>query len=283
MNYLIDEAQACGNGANSIVSMVHHYLQHYTCGEENIHLHADNCIDQNKNNTMVSYLAWRVIVGLNKSCELSFMLPGHTQFSPDRFFGLTKRKYRRTKVSSLVEIREVVETSTTGGQNKAFVIGAEDPSKPFHYYNWSVFLSTFFTHVPLITSYHHFRCTQDHRGALFVREFANTEEKVVILKANATVDKTALPAIMIPSGLSEERQQYLYEQIRPFYDEEYRDVTCPEPRALKRPRSQEQSADTQGPSVKRSKRLCSYCRMSGHTKTKKGQITCPKLLQEGSQ
>ena len=44
LNYLIDEAQASGNGANSIVSMVHHYLQHYTCGEENIHLHADNCL-----------------------------------------------------------------------------------------------------------------------------------------------------------------------------------------------------------------------------------------------
>ena len=78
LNYLIDEAYACGKGANSIVSMVHHYLKYFTYSEENVCLQADNCIGQNKNNTMVFYLAWRVMVGLNKSCELSFMIPGHT-------------------------------------------------------------------------------------------------------------------------------------------------------------------------------------------------------------
>ena len=88
LNYLIDEAQSCSKGANTIVSMVHHYLHYFTFGEESISLQADNCVGQNKNNTMVSYLAWRVMVGLNKSCELNFMIPGHTKFSPDRFFGL---------------------------------------------------------------------------------------------------------------------------------------------------------------------------------------------------
>ena len=92
LNYLIDEAHTCGKGVNSIVSMVHHYLQHLTHSEENIRLQADNCVGQNKNNAMVGYLAWRVMVGLSKSCELSFMIPGHTWFSPGRFFGLIKRK-----------------------------------------------------------------------------------------------------------------------------------------------------------------------------------------------
>lgn len=94
MNYLIDEAQSCGKGANSIVSMVHHYLSNFTQGEDEIFLQADNCIGQNKNNTMVWYLAWRVTVGLSKVCELNFMIPGHRRFSPDRFFGLIKRKFR---------------------------------------------------------------------------------------------------------------------------------------------------------------------------------------------
>lgn len=129
ITYLIDEAQSCCKGASSIVfSMVHHYLQNFTFGEDDIQLHADNCVGQNKSNTMTSYLAWRVMVGLSKSCELSFMLPGHTKFSPDR---LIKRKYRRTKVSSLAEIAKFVEGSTIGGQNKAYVIGSEHPSMPF--------------------------------------------------------------------------------------------------------------------------------------------------------
>ena len=57
LNYLIDEAQACGKGANTIVSMVHHYLQYYSHETKNICLQADNCVDQNKNNIMISYLA----------------------------------------------------------------------------------------------------------------------------------------------------------------------------------------------------------------------------------
>ena len=155
VNYLIDEAQSCGKGANSIVSMVHHYLGNFTKGEEEICLHADNCVGQNKNNTVGWYLVWRVVTGLSKACELNFMIPGHTRFSPDRFFGLIKRKFRRSKVSSLSQIAEVVESSTTGGQNKAYVIGDES-MKPFTYYDWADFLSDFFTTIPHITTYYHF-------------------------------------------------------------------------------------------------------------------------------
>ena len=108
LNFLIDEAQSCGKGANSIVSMVHYYLEYYSHGEDNICLQADNCIGQNKNNIMTSYLAWRVATGSNKSCELSFMLPGHTKFS----LSLIKRSYRHTDVSSLAEISKIDEEST---------------------------------------------------------------------------------------------------------------------------------------------------------------------------
>ena len=276
LNYLIDEAQSCGKGANTIVSMVHHYLHYFTFGEESISLQADNCVGQNKNNTMVSYLAWRVMVGLNKSCELNFMIPGHTKFSPDRFFGLIKRKYRCTRLSSLAEIAEVVEGSTSGGQNRAYIIGDEQSSKPFHYCDWAEFLSALFMPVPLITSYYHFRFSHTQPGVVFVREFADSEEKkIIIIRSGTTIDKSALPVTLTPSGLSQERKQYLFEHIRPFCDEEYRNITCPEPRAQKRPNSQEQ-----GPSTKRSKRLCSHCRMPGHTKTVKGEITCPTLLKE---
>ena len=277
VNYLIDEAQSCGKGANSIVSMVHHYLGNFTQGEEEICLHSDNCVGQSKNNTMVWYLVWRVVTGLSKACELNFMIPGHTRFSPDHFFGLIKRKFRRSKVSSLFQIAEVVESSTTGGQNKAYVIGDES-MRPFTYYDWADFLSDFFTTIPHITTYYHFRCKSDRPGVVFVCEFADSEEKEVsILKPSVKVDRDALPSQMTPPDLSLDRQWYLYEQIRQFCDEEFQDVTCPEPRMQKHSRTQDED---ESPPAKRSKHLCSYCRMPGHTKTKKGVVTCPKLLKE---
>ena len=148
INYLIDEAQSCGKGANSIESLVHHFLSNFTHGEENILLHADNCVGQNKNNTMVEYLAWRIITGLSTTCELSFMIPGHTKFSPDRFFGMIKRKYHCTKVDSLSQLADVVNSSTVGSNNIAYVIGHDDTFHHFHYFNsspGSVFVCEFQT------------------------------------------------------------------------------------------------------------------------------------------
>lgn len=74
-------------------------------------------------------------VGLSKSCELNFMLVGRTRFSPDCVFGLIKRKYSRTRVSSLTEIAEVLEKSTTCLQNKVYIIGDKNTSQHFSHYN----------------------------------------------------------------------------------------------------------------------------------------------------
>ena len=49
--------------------------------------------------------------------DLSFVLVGHTKFSPDRHFGYFKKLFRPSSVSTLVEIVSVVERSTTARQN----------------------------------------------------------------------------------------------------------------------------------------------------------------------
>ena len=92
MNYLIDEADFAGKGANNTLSMVDRYLSNHGVKEEDLRLHADNCVGQNKNNTFTQYLLWRVMTKKCKKASLSFMLAGHTKFAPDRFFGLFKRR-----------------------------------------------------------------------------------------------------------------------------------------------------------------------------------------------
>ena len=273
VNYLIDEAQTCGKGANTVISMVHHFLQHFAQNQEEIFLHADNCVGQNKNNAMIHYLAWRVKVGLSTSCELSFMIPGHTKFSPDRFFGMIKRKYRRTRINTLSQLAEVVDSSTVERRNTAYVIG-HDSTKPFAYYSWSEYLQQNFSVIPRITTYHHFCVSKRFPSSVFVRQFADSDEvEIKIAKVGCNLSKNALPTILTPAGLSKERQVYLYEQIRPFCDAEYRDIVCPLPEG----HTLGQERDTGPP---RSKRLCSHCRLPGHTKTKSGKITCPELLKE---
>jgi hypothetical protein len=80
VNFLIDEAVSCGKGANPTISYVHYYFENHGLGEKDVHLHADNCGGQNKNNYFIWYLAWRVITNLHDSVLYSFLLAGHTKF-----------------------------------------------------------------------------------------------------------------------------------------------------------------------------------------------------------
>ena len=82
INYLLDEAVDTGTGANAVVSMLHHFFEVHGLGDKDVHLHADNCGGQN-NSIMLGYLLWRVLIGLHENITLSFMVAGHTKFSPD--------------------------------------------------------------------------------------------------------------------------------------------------------------------------------------------------------
>jgi len=52
VHYLIDEACDTGKGANTVISLLHHFLGNHSLGEHELALHADNCTGQNKNNTI---------------------------------------------------------------------------------------------------------------------------------------------------------------------------------------------------------------------------------------
>lgn len=122
VNYLIDEASDVGKGANTTISFVHHYFHNHGLGETHVKLHADNCSGQNKNNFFLWYLAWRTIHQLHDSICYSFLIAGHIKFGPDRCFGIIKRSYKVSYVSSLYELAQMVESSSTVGVNKAQLV-----------------------------------------------------------------------------------------------------------------------------------------------------------------
>ena len=161
MTYLIDEAVDMGKGSNAIVSMLHHFFENHGLGEERVHLHADNCGGQNKNAIMVQYLLWRVMTGQHKEITLSFMIPGHTKFSPDWCFGLQKKKYRRTEVGSLADLVGVVNESAS--VNVAQPTGLEDGTVLVTTYDWQEYFKNFCTKVAGIKKLHHIRFDSGHQ------------------------------------------------------------------------------------------------------------------------
>ena len=188
--------------------MLHHFFEYHGHGESKAYLHADNCTGQNKNRFMMFYLMWRVAVGLHKEITISFLLVGHTKFSPDWCFGLFKQLYRKTKVGSIDDIAEVVKRSAT--VNHPQLIGEYDGTTHVKMYDWSSFFNshTIQTSLKGISKMQHFRFTADHPGYVFVKNSSDASEtKIKLLKDTSwKPHKNSLPDQITPPGLSLERQ-----------------------------------------------------------------------------
>ena len=233
MNYLIDEADGIGKGANATISLIHHYLQSHGLKERHLLLHADNCVGQNKNNMLIQYLVWRTLAGLNDTVELSFMLVGHTKFAPDRFFGLFKRLYRWSQVDTITDIVRVVKESSPSGKNLSQLTVSPTGSREVHWIDWLTFFQSFFKPIPNITSYHHFKMSKADPGIVTVKEYANSPEiDVRVFKKDIIPSsfRGQQPTKIVPTGLDSKRQWYLYDEIRPFCSNNLaKDMTCPKP------------------------------------------------------
>ena len=211
VNFIIDEASDTGKGANTVVSLLNYFFEHYGLGETTVSLHADNCSGQNKNNTVVQYLMWRVLTGLHNTVNLHFMITGHTKFSPDACFGIVKRKFRKTPVSSLDDLARVVDDSAAC--NVCQLVGAQDGCVLIPTQDWAGFLSSYFRRLDGIKQYHHLHFERDHPGAVFLRKTAVAEEEerklLRVAWRPSVVDK---PPSITPQGLSYERRKYLYKK-----------------------------------------------------------------------
>lgn len=221
---------------------------------------------------MMQYLAWRVLVGLNESIILSFLLVGHTKFAPDWCFGLLKQKFRRSKVDCLDDIAQVVRSSAV--VNEAQLVATQDGEVLVPTYDWATFFQPHYYATALkgIKSYQHFHFRR--RGVVFVSKGADEPEKKITLLRDPTWTPSPLelPPISPPAGLSIERQTYLFEKIREFCRPEVQDIVCPKPAgyadtdgpAPALPPTNNESAQSAPPPSKR--RLCSLCHQPGHNK-----------------
>ena len=231
VNYLIDEAATVGKGANATISYVHHFFSRHGLGETDVHLNADNCSGQNKNNYFLWYLAWRTATELHRNINYSFLIAGHTKFGPDRCFGILKKSFKVSFISSLYELARMVDTSSNAGVNKAQLVATHDGRVIVPVYDWSTFLGQYFKKLPNIKKFHHFRFSKDEPGVVYCREFLSSPEQAFFLLRNgvAIPPGSVLPQKINPEGLSEERRNYLYREIRQFCKPGTEDLVAPVP------------------------------------------------------
>jgi len=85
------------------------------------------------------------------------MISRHTKFAPDWCFGLLKQRYRRSEVSTLADIADVVNSSTVVGINHAEIVGRENGQVNVPTFDWQMYFHTFCRPFPGIKAVHHFR------------------------------------------------------------------------------------------------------------------------------
>ena len=64
-----------------------------------------------------------------------------------------------------------------------------------------------------ISQMHHFRFIRQHPGKVFVKDNNREKERCINLLKDPSWRPSALPELLIPTGLSLERQHYLYDKI----------------------------------------------------------------------
>ena len=204
--------------------------------------------------SFLQYFMWRVAVGLHHNITYSFLPVGHTKFSPDWCFGLVKQKFRHAKVDSLQDLVDVVESSAS--VNSAQLVGTQDGEMVVPIYDWQSFLLTKFRKLPSIKKFHNFKFSSESIGEVIIKEYSNSLQKTINLLRDPSIlpSNTELPTVLTPTGLSPDRQWYLYD--RTTLPSTTR-TALPLPSTLPTPISE--------PPQKR-QRICGKCGRLGHNK-----------------
>ena len=90
-------------------------------------------------------------------------------------FGLIKRKFRHTDVSSLDDLTRVVNESAAC--NLCQLVGTQDGTTIVPSRDWAGFLSSHFCRLDGSKKYHHFCFEQDHPGVIFLKKTATAKEE----------------------------------------------------------------------------------------------------------
>jgi hypothetical protein len=234
-NYLYDEGQG-GKGANYVISLLFHFLRHraHETAAIVMHLHADNCCGQNKNNLVMQFFVSLVSLGLLRHVEMKFLLKGHTHCSVDGGHGMIKKVWRKHDVFTLEQAASVVEAaSPTAGMHRAIIVSAHD------FFDWERLLSSYFGKLPHILSFQQFEMDASRPGRLRYRQHHTEEwqETGIFQSGIAGLPRelssfetiqhalTALP----PPGIPVKKQHVLYDKVRKYVPQAYRDIVCPRP------------------------------------------------------
>lgn len=232
--YTYDEREAA-KGANEVISFLHDFFVSREIQTPNIRIHADNCRGQNKNKYVMWYMIWLVSTGRVKRIELKFMIKGHTHFIVDSGIGHTKMELRRSNVFCLNHWVEVINRSAT--TNKAKVVTGNNV------YDWKKGLRSYFEAFNGISQFQHFVVDNSEPGWIWAKYGFEDDvwKKRNLLKSHVNLNIEEfknLPKYLSTVGFKGgklEKEKGLFENLRQYVEDEWKDELCPDPETFNPP------------------------------------------------
>ncbi|GAU87438.1 hypothetical protein RvY_00276 [Ramazzottius varieornatus] len=211
-------------GPDAVLSMLNFYLSQHFNGEEILIIYCDNCRGRNQNRFLMGYCVDSVRNGRYKEVQVHFLPVGHTNFSPDGFFGLFKRIFRRSTLDLPSQLRHTVGDQVGG--SSTFVKGNQEVY--WSWYDWKAYLEPRYDTIKGFQGSYHFRLTHTTEQGV-VLEYSYTDgvdEKEVVLefapkqrKGKASeererrAERNPRPAALTVAGPSENRETQLLDDI----------------------------------------------------------------------
>jgi hypothetical protein len=230
LNFIIGEdelPEGISKGANTTLNMVYYALKEFGKKEKkHLRITCDNCSGQNKNNLSLWFWAWLIMLKWYDDIIVNFMIPGHTKFICDSYFGKVKKIYWKTKINTMDDIEQVVNISAE--ENKA--VRYKD-GLGWTWYDFNNFLKPNFKPLPNIKQYQHFRFSNSINdiGKVYVSTKSGGEETPFLLLNNNDFNANGKLNTIPASLLTNERKNYLYTKVRQHVDDPYKDIHFSKP------------------------------------------------------
>lgn len=161
---------ATKKGSTHVIAMLYNYLQQSGLTDaarkedRTLHLSADNCSGQNKNQFITKFLIMAVELNWADDIFLSFMVPGHTKFGPDRWFALIGKHIIKHDSWNMDQLLQNISASMKHQQL------VRDLTKETCY-NFRPWLNNHYKKPPFpISEQYHFWFSSKHPGAVRIKE-----------------------------------------------------------------------------------------------------------------
>jgi hypothetical protein len=232
INFIIAEDEfpkGVGKGANTTLNMVYQAIKKFIENNpeaKNLQITCDNCGAQNKNNLSLFFWSWLCMMGYFDNITINFMIPGHTKFICDSFFGKIKKTFRDNKVNTIDDVEKIINKSASANIGLKYNDG-----DGWKWYDFQGLFTQNFINCPHIKDYYHFRFSKlpQDLGKVYCSKKSGGEEVFCNLLNNKDFNIHKQLNILEVATISNERRKYLHKKIRQYVDNLHKDIYCFEP------------------------------------------------------